>query len=256
MPRNRKTTSKRRPKARTSRRPARRANPAPAYKGDQTYRHRFQAVYHAVAAAAGGFVESVNFGVIDDFSVLAAQWAIWRIRSFTVKIMPSTSVAGAYSARPFEPIDGTPVTPTTLASIMDGGGVMRPCNNINPAGITHLRWVSKQLNSDTFTPTTSTTNSNFGDPGFMFYTTGLGSEFYIEVNIDFEFREATQYATITREREIIFGVPVDTASQEALEDDFEKLEIKSTPRASVNIATPKNGQTQHAALFMRSIKRP
>jgi hypothetical protein len=170
------------------------ANPSKAYKGEQTYRHRYQAVYHVVAATAGGFVESVNFGVIDDFSVLSAQWAVWRIRNFQVKIMPVTSVGGAYAARPFETIDATPVTPTSLASVMDGGGTLRPANNINPSSIAHLKWVSKQLNSDTYTPTSSTTNSNFGDPGFMLYSEAPGSEFFIEVNINFEFREATQYA--------------------------------------------------------------
>lgn len=197
-----------------------RSNPSHAYRGEQTYRHKFQAVYHLVGATAGGFVESVNLGVVDDFSILASQWAVWRIRNFTVKIMPTTSGTGAYSARPFEPIDATPVTPTNIASVMDGGGVMRACTNFD-ANIVRLRWRSRQLNSDTFTSTSSTTNNNFGDPGWMLYCTGTAFEFYIQVNITFEFREAVQYATKSPLKEARIGEP-------PLEDDSD-TEVVSIP---------------------------
>lgn len=211
------------------------SNPARAYAGEQTYKHRYQAVYLASNATPLGYVESVNLGVIDDYSVLASQWATWRIDSFTVRIRPVNSVNGAYSARPFECLStgSTPVVPTNIATVMDGGGKLKAATNFAENVIT-LRWRSLQVASKAFTSTSSSTNDNFGDPGWMMYVSANAFAMYAVADIVFEFREATGYATQARLR-IMSAPATDDVTSEESETEIVVVKSKKKPTASSRV---------------------
>lgn len=203
-------------------------NPSQAYRGEQTYKHVYQAIYKAANATPAGYVETVNFGSLDNYSVLQQQWATWRITSFTVHLFPGAPQNGAYSARPFEALDGIPVVPTDLATVLDGGGFLRAATN-SYANSIRLNWKSKQIASQAYTSTASLTNDNFGDPGFMFFVDATDFIIYAQVDVVFEFREPVQLATMATVKELTAPIDPDFCPDEEFEDEPVLLSPSKVP---------------------------
>jgi hypothetical protein len=202
MPPKRKQTTKRT----TKRSP--RKNPAPAYAGERTFTAKYQSVYKLNASASGGFIEPVNLSLCDQLSTVQATWAMWMLKSFTIRATPASNAQGAYAICPYESLAGAiPVTPTNLIAVLDGGGKLKACTN-SASNISRLRYRKKIVNEALFTPTT-TINATGGDPGFSFFleldgsAVPLGALFYVEVDAWFEFREPTQFTTRQRSERIM-----------------------------------------------------
>lgn len=174
----------------------RNANPSTAYKGEQTYKHNFTSVYLLAGTAPGGTVEPVNLGGVDEYAPMVAQFAKWRLNSFSLQIMPCSITTGAYAVRIFENTGvSLPVVPTDLGSVLVSGGKLKATTNAAENRIT-LRYRAKDLGAKIFNSTSSLSDGNFGDPGWIFFvqagTTELPFEFYATVNAEFEFRDNVQ----------------------------------------------------------------
>jgi len=197
-------------------------NPAPAYAGEQTYRHTFQAVYNLASSTPGGLVEFVNLGTIDDYTELTTAWALWRLVSFRLKLTPAAATNGAFAVRPFEAISATPVAPTDLGAVLIGGGKMKPCTTNSNNTIT-VSWRNKTTAATIFMPTSSLSNGDFGDPGWVFFCQGGSTDapfnFWGELTAVYEFRDFNQEAMLARRTKqlTIVAAPV-LQEQESFEE--------------------------------------
>jgi len=245
----RKNQQRRRRPSRSRRTSTKRTNPAPAYPGEQTYRHVFQAVYNLAATAPGATVESVNLGTIDDYTSLVNQWSLWRLRSFRLKITPASPTTGVYAVRPFEAnAAGLPIVPTDIGAVMIGGGKLKPCTT-ESNNATTITWRNKTTAANIFQPTSSLSNTDFGDPGWIFFcqggTTAAPFDFWAELTAVFEFRDFAQQALRTIHTHQLAITPLQAVDEIDEYEDITHLEgailgmtvnnisTVSTPRSSI-----------------------
>jgi hypothetical protein len=211
MPNTRKNTKSRR--SQPARRRTRQGNnhPAKAYAGERTDTQKYQTTLRIAAAASGGFIEPVNLGLCDQLTTIQATWALWRLESFVARCTPAANEAGAYAICPFEALAGaTPVTPTTLPAVLDGGGKLKACTN-SAENRSTVRYKRKTTN-EAFYTTTVSSSSLGGDPGLSFYLelvgpALVGALFYIEIDMWFSFRQPTEFTTFRNIKELTLAVP-------------------------------------------------
>jgi hypothetical protein len=192
-----------------SRKSTKNRNPPAAYRGERTDAQKYQGVFRLAASASGGYLEPINLSICDQLTTIQATWALWRLDAFKVICTPAAPESGAYAICPFEAVTGaTPVTPTTLAAVLDGGGKLKALTNA-AENRSVCRYKRKTVNEALFTSTTNIV-SNGGDPGFSFFIELIGPSlvgaiFYIEVDAWFTFREPTQFSTFRGMKEVSIG---------------------------------------------------
>jgi hypothetical protein len=202
-------------------------SPPKAYAGERTDIQKYQSTFRLTAAASGGFILPIDLSLIDQLSTLQATWALWRLERFTARCTPAAAESGAYAICPYESAAGaTPVTPTNLVAVLDGGGKLKACTNAAENRST-VRYKRKTVNEATYTGTT-TTSALGGDPGLSFYlelfgAAVVGAIFYIEIDAWFSFREPTQFTTRSMRIATISSPPSSNRPTASASSDFDTL---------------------------------